>query len=97
MATVAFGTGLDSPNVRTIIHWGPPEDLKMYVQETGRGGRDVLSNAILYHSKRDIAANSHASEEVKRYCENMSECHLALLMRQFTDGALDLPLHRHLL
>lgn len=68
----------------------------MYVQETGRGGRDdVLSNAILYYNKRDIAATSHATEEVKRYCENMSECHRALLMRQFTDEALDLPLHRH--
>ena len=97
VATVALGTGLDSPNVRTIIHWGPPEDLEMYVQETGRGGRDnMLSNAILYYNKRDIAANSHASEEVKRYCENMSECRHALLMRQFTDEALDLPLHRHL-
>ena len=97
VATVAFGMGLDSPNVRTVIHWGPPEDLEMYVQETGRGGRDnVLSNAILYYNKRDIAANSHATEEVKRYCENMSECRRALLMRQFTDEALDLPLHRHL-
>lgn len=97
VATVAFGMGLNSPNVRTVIHWGPPEDLKMYVQETGHGGRDnVLSNAILYYNKRDIAANSHATEEVKRYCENMSECRRALLIRQFTDEALDLPLHRHL-
>lgn len=89
--------GLDSPNVRTVIHWGPPEDLEMYVQETGRGGRDnILSDAILYYNKRDIAAHSHVTEGVKRYCENMSECRRALLMRQFTDEALDLPLHRHL-
>lgn len=97
VATVAFGMGLDSPNVRTIIHWGPPEDLEMYVQETGRGGRDnMLSHAILYYNRRDIAANSHASDEIKRYCENMSECRRALLMRQFTDEALDLPPCRHL-
>ena len=93
VATVTFGMGLDSPNVRTVVHWGPPEDLEMYVQETGRGGRDnVLSNVILYYNKSD----SHATEEVKRYCENMSECCRALLMRQFTDEALDLPLHCHL-
>ena len=40
VATVAFSMGLDSPNVRRILHWGPPEDLEQYVQETGCGGRD---------------------------------------------------------
>ena len=40
VATVAFGLGLDSPNVGHIIHWGPPEDLELYVPESRRGGRD---------------------------------------------------------
>ena len=97
VATVAFGMGHDSPNVRTVIHWGPPEDLEAYVLETGCGGCDnVLSHAILYYNRRDIAASCHASDEVRRYCENMNECCRALLMRQFTDEALDLPLHHHL-
>jgi superfamily II DNA helicase RecQ len=40
VATVAVGLGLDSPNVRHIIHWGPPEDLELYVPESRWGGRD---------------------------------------------------------
>ena len=97
VATVAFGMGIDSPNVRYVIHWGPPEDLESYVQESGRGGRDNnLSTATLYYGKKDIARNSHATEVMKRYCENMSECRRVLLMRQFTDEALDLPCYPHL-
>jgi len=91
VATVAFGMGLDAPKVRHIIHWGPPEDLELYVQECGHGGRDnKLSTATLYYSKKDIAMNSHSTEAMRRYCENMSECRRALLMKHFTE-ALDLP------
>ena len=91
VATVTFGLGLDSPNVRHVIHWGPPEDLELYVQESGRGGRDTkLSTATLYYGKKDIAATGHSTEGIQRYCENMSECRRVLLMRQFTEEALDL-------
>ena len=81
VATVAFGMGLDSPNVQEIIHWEPPEDLELYVQETGRGGRDNLpSNALLYYGKRDLSQCGHRTESMKRYCENVSECQRKLLM-----------------
>ena len=84
VATVTFGMGLDSPNVRTIIHCGSLEDLEAYVQETGRGGCDnVLSHAILYYNRREIAVSSHASDEVRRYCEIMSKCRCALLIRVY--------------
>ena len=55
VATVAFGMGLDCPDVRRIIHWGPHEDIEMYLQETGRAGRDgSQACAILYRISRVI-------------------------------------------
>ena len=51
IATVAFGMGLDSPNIRRIIHWGAPADTESYIQETGRAGRDgEQSLAKLYYA-----------------------------------------------
>ena len=52
VATMAFGMGMDCPNVHQIIHWGPPSDLESYIQETGRAGRDRnVAYAVLYFSK----------------------------------------------
>ena len=36
IATVPFGMGLDCPDVRKVIHWGPSSDIEQYLQETGR-------------------------------------------------------------
>ena len=49
IAMIAFGLGLDAPDIRTIIHWGPSRDIEAYVQESGRCGRDGKYSRVMKH------------------------------------------------
>lgn len=84
VATIAFGMGLDCPNVSHIIHWGPSSTIEDYVQEVGRAGRtaSMQAHATLYYHKSD---QQYTSAKMMEYCKNRSECRRELLFRDFDE------------
>jgi ATP-dependent DNA helicase RecQ len=98
VATVAFGMGIDKPDVRFVAHAGVPKSIEAYYQETGRAGRDGdASVALMLWAADDFARARHRLSEVEEHrregerarLEALAQlvetagCRRALLLRHF--------------
>jgi len=88
VATVAFGMGIDKPNVRFVVHYDLPRHLEGYYQETGRAGRDGLpAEALLLFGPQDVAISRYHLEQGSNENQKRIESHKLNSMVGFAESA----------
>jgi len=89
VATVAFGMGIDKPDVRFVVHYDLPKNIEGYYQETGRAGRDGLdSEALLLSGVQDIMTIRHFIDQNENEQQKRIEGYKLDAMIQFSEAVI---------